>query len=422
MNLLKSDSAGLIYPYVKSKDRASVFRMEAELDSDINVELLEKAVADISKRFPTFFVKLVVENRMYMLGKVDEHNIVCEEKDNICTTFDFDNQIPLRITVYKNRVGMEIFHMIADGHGALVFFKSLLSHYCKLSGDGGEYDDETLDPTEKPDLEEEKDSFLDISKDGKKKVSRFGSYAYQYCPNEPFTNLNATQLKLNSDELKVLAKKYNTTVGIFLISVYMYAFYCLKSRKSKRPIKISVPADLRRLFPSKTLRNFSLYAIVGISPRKCKWTLEKIIEAVSVQLPKQLDKQNMLNMAYTNVSSSNTKFFELLPMWVKKLALRFGFDYLGEKLFTSAFSNLGVVKLPDNLKRHIKEIRWFIGEAVVNQINVTAISFDGNTNLIFTSRVENDELQRTFASILRDSGVEVKHIIKKNGQKEYVEV
>ncbi len=421
MELIKPDSAGIIYPYVKSKDRASVFRIEAELKEKVDMARLLIAVSDISKRFPAFFVKLVTEKGMYMIKPDKSFNVIRKERKYVCSTFDFNKEIPLRIVVHDNRISLEIFHLLADGHGAVVFFKSLLAYYYRLMGSAVGYDNEILNPKDVPDEEELRDAFLDIYKGGNKTVSRIGNFAYQYCPKEPRTKLNIIQLKVSSDEIYRLAKRYNTTVGVLLVSIYIYSFYCLENRKSQKPIKISVPADLRRFFPSKTLRNFSLYAIVGISPKKCNWSLESIIDVVSKNLKEQLSKENLMNMAYTNVTSANTKLFELLPLSLKKAALSFGFDYMGERLFTSAFSNLGVIELPDSLKKHISDIRWFIGEAVVNQINAVSVTYNKNTNIIFSSRVLNDAVQKQYAAILNDNGVDVKYITRINGTKDYVE-
>lgn len=421
MELIKPDSAGIIYPYVKSKNRASVFRIEAELKEKIGMPLLLTAVSDISRRFPAFFVKLITEKGMYMMKPDKSYNVIRRERKYICSTFDFNKDIPLRIVVHDNRISLEIFHLLSDGHGAVVFFKSLLAHYYRLVGCNIEYDNEILDPCDSPDEEELRDSFLDIYKDGNKKVSRTGEFAYQYCPKEPHTKLNITQLKVSSDEIYKLAKRYNATVGVLLVSIYIYSFYCLENRKSKKPIKVSVPADLRRFFPSKTLRNFSLYAIVGISPKECNWTLESIIDVVSKDLKEQLSKENLLNMSYTNVTSANTKLFELLPLSIKKAALSFGFDYMGERLFTSAFSNLGIIELPESLKKHISDIRWLVGETVVNQINAVSVTYNKNTNIIFSSRVLNDSVQKQYASILNDNGIDVKYITRINGTKDYIE-
>jgi len=134
VKLIKPDSAGLIYPYVKTKTDNAVFRMEADLDETVDIELLRKAASDLKNRFPGLFVNLIQHNKMFMLAPAKPCGLVVEESDNVCTAFDFEKQIPMRIIVYGNRMSVETFHMLADEHGALIFMKTLLVHYFNLKG------------------------------------------------------------------------------------------------------------------------------------------------------------------------------------------------------------------------------------------------------------------------------------------------
>ena len=50
------DNAALIFPAVRRPGWNNVFRMSATLSEPIDTMVLERAVADIKPRFPTFFV------------------------------------------------------------------------------------------------------------------------------------------------------------------------------------------------------------------------------------------------------------------------------------------------------------------------------------------------------------------------------
>ena len=419
MNTIKLDSAGIIYPYVKTDARNSEFRIEAELTENIDKAILEKSVSDIKNRFPTFFVMLKKQGSLFVLEKAKKHNVICDEKPCICMPFDFENEIPFRLTVHNNRLSMEVFHVLADGHGAIFFFKTLLARYYALKGIEITPDDEILDINEAPKSEETEDAFLKIYKGGKS-AGRIDKFAYQYRADAPRCKLSLTHFKINSDELKAVSKKFNTTIGIFLVSVYLYSFLHTAEINNKKDLKISVPADLRRIFGINTLRNFSLYAIVGIKPDKDKFTLEEIIKSVSKQMQEQLTEENLKNMAYSNVTSQNTKLFEMLPMPVKKAILSFGFDFMGERLFTSAFSNVGLVKFPDGLKEHIVNFKLMLGEAAVNNINTVATTFGNCVNLTFSSRVEDNSLQKAFASTLRNNELTVECSVRNPESLDYI--
>ena len=67
------------------------------------------------------------------------------------------------------------------------------------------------------------------------------------------------------------AHEYKVSLTEFLTAVMMSALQNLQSEKypqrhRKKPIKIRVPANLRKLYPSKTLRNFVMFTIPEILP------------------------------------------------------------------------------------------------------------------------------------------------------------
>lgn len=419
LELIMPDSAGLIYPYVRGKAGNAVFRIEAELCEDIDFRVMRRAVADLRRRFPTFFVKLVSKNEMFMLAPERKCAVVVSEPDNVCTAFDFEHEVPLRITVHKNRVALEIYHMLADGHGALIFMKTLLVHYYNILGCDIAYEDEVFDPLDEPSEQEISDAFLSVYRYGRKKVNRIGKFAYQYRIGDKRKSITLTLLKVKSDEIRFLAKRYDTTVGILLTSVYIYSFYRLQRKKSGNRIKISVPVDLRSFFPNKTVRNFSLYTLVGIAPDKDNWNLEKIIAAVTEQMKNQVSKEGFTDMAYTNVSSARTLFFRRLPLPVKKRVLRVCFDCFGERLFTSTLSNMGNIELPEELREHVKDIRPFLGEAMLHQVNAVASAYAGYTNIVFSSRIENSDLQRMYERILNENGIFVERLDRIPGSRSY---
>ena len=419
MNLIKPDSAGLIYPYVKTKTHNAVFRMEADLTEAVDFAALKKAVADISRRFPSLFVNLVEHNNMYMLSPASDCDIVCEEPDNVCTPFDFERQVPMRVAVFGNRIAVETFHMLADGHGALIFIETLLAHYFNLMGADIEYTGDIFNPFDAPTEQEITDNFIEISREKRKVLTRAEPFAYQYRHCDKIGSVTLSVLRTPIGELNALAKRYNTTIGIFLTSVYMYSFYLLQQKKSKSKIRISIPVDLRSFFPTESIRNFSLYAIVSIKPREREWTLPEIIETVTAQAKKTITKQTLANIAYTNVKSSNTWFFKHLPMPLKKLALNFGYDYLGERLFTSTLSNMGNIAFPEKLRERIIDFRPFLGQSKLHRVNVVTSAYADFVNIIFSSGIENDDIQKTYMSILKENGLDIERYDRYPDSKDY---
>ena len=68
----------------------------------------------------------------------------------------------------------------------------------------------------------------------------------------------ATHEYINATQLKEQAKSKGATITQYLTAVLIFSIYQeqLKSKYKERPIKISVPVNLKKYFPSKTISNF----------------------------------------------------------------------------------------------------------------------------------------------------------------------
>ena len=103
--------------------------------------------------------------------------------------------------------------------------------------------------------------------------------------------LKAKQLKLgavscihqiiNLEQLKQETKKYDVTITQYLTAVLLYSIYkenYLKN-KGKRPIKMYIPVNLKKYFPSKTISNFFSYITLQAELSQLE-NFEKMLELV----------------------------------------------------------------------------------------------------------------------------------------------
>ena len=73
--------------------------------------------------------------------------------------------------------------------------------------------------------------------------------------------ISAIHQIIDLEQLKAESKKYNATITQYLAAVLMYAIYTENYLKNngKKPIKICIPVNLKKYFPSKTMSNFFSY-------------------------------------------------------------------------------------------------------------------------------------------------------------------
>ena len=106
-------------------------------------------------------------------------------------------------------------------------------------------------------------------------------------------------------------------------------------------------------------------------------------------------------------------------MPVKRFALGFGYNYLGEQFFTSALSSFGRIRFPEGLDKHVKDCKFVLGEAMVSGMNSTAVSVNGRNNITMSAKVDCDDAQKMFAKILRTMGVNVEYKVRNRKTRQY---
>ena len=74
--------------------------------------------------------------------------------------------------------------------------------------------------------------------------------------------INHFSIKLS--ELKVLSKENNCSISELLVSMLIYSIYHgnYRTSKTKRPINVCLPVDLRKYYETKTISNFISYFVV----------------------------------------------------------------------------------------------------------------------------------------------------------------
>jgi hypothetical protein len=62
----------------------------------------------------------------------------------------------------------------------------------------------------------------------------------------------------------------------------------------------------------------------------------------------------MGSLSNTNVSSERIMAVKLMPLFIKNIVMKAVFDAVGERKSTLSLSNLGVVRLPEEMKPYVE--------------------------------------------------------------------
>lgn len=417
----KLDNAAKIYPAIREDDWAPIFRIDAVLKKEVNSDALQSALVMTYKRFPTFSVNIMKGLFWYYFEPNEAEPKVKLEDTYPTSPFsdEKDGGYLFRVLYYKRRISLEIFHSITDGFGATIFLKTLLFNYFTVIN-GSEPITNPLD-LEKYDIlyykdlptpEETADSFQYYALSGNEMNLKENS-AFKI----PGTRIKENTLKVlhilaSVNKLKSLAKEFDATITEFLTALFIYAILNAKvyNTSDRKPIKISVPLNLRKRFPSKTLRNFSSYINVEFSPDANMESvdLKDICKVVSRQIREGVDVNILRSKFSGNVQTEKNIIMRIAPLVLKNIVLKTGFSLYGERITTSTLSNIGNIDLPESMASMVERFDFLIGAPKQNAYNCAVISFKDTMSISFSSIISENIVLKTFADFLVKHGIDVR--------------
>jgi NRPS condensation-like uncharacterized protein len=372
-------------------------------------------------RFETFAVQL--KNGLFWNYLSINHRPfkVEAEPSEICGYFKSarNNGYLFKVFYLDNKITLETFHAITDGTGALAFLKAITYYYYKLRGFRIDHQNKIL--SEKPySKKESEDAFVSLYDKTKRKNLKEES-AYHF-DGERFGNQwnLLLKIKVDSKQLITLVKqKYQSTVTQFVTALLAYAIIAedVDFINNRKPLKIFVPVNLRPYFDSTTLRNFSLYIKATYPSQKTTLNFIDLLELTKIQFIDQLDRDKLHERLSSNVGFEKNVFIRILPLLLKNIAFRIGYNILGENISTTSISNLGIVDLPDQMKEKIIDIDF------VNAgygLAMTLISVKDHTNILLSTSLKDTSIMNFIVSFLVKEGLDV--TVDTNYQEGYDEI
>ena len=165
----------------------------------------------------------------------------------------------------------------------------------------------------------------------------------------------------------------------------------LQQRGANRrlPVRIMIPVDLRRMFESRTLRNFILYALPTMEPGDEKKPLKELLASFHNQLREQVQKHRMAAIMAYNVRTQRSVWFRAIPRAVKCFAMRTAYRFFGESNSSITLTNLGGVSLPREMEPYVAGLEVILTPRAGSPYNCAIISL-GDRMTINLSRFGND--------------------------------
>ncbi len=406
---LPLDNAGKIFPGQNSKRWAHIYRLTAELKEEIDPTLLKQALDKVLDRLPTFKVRL---RDGFFENYFERNKLECPVNPDIknpCYRVNCreNNGYLIRVYYHCRYISIDYYHAICDGYGASVFISTLIGEYLRLKGYNISYNQFVLNVNEQPRAAEMEDPYERYAT-SKKTAKLLESPAYHKKGTQlPLHMCNYTSATLSFKELHSLSKNYGVTVTELLASILLEIHYKkMLESKSKKDVSVQIPLNLRKAFPSESVRNFVICLTVKMPYRKEGFTFEEIVKSVSEQLRKA-NNYDFLHAYITQTVNIQTKLLKFVPLILKNTGVKISFHFGAEFSTTALVSNLGPINLPDDVKEHVERYFFYNGPGLVNGSRSGVVSIGDKFTFTFSNIYKESDIEREFFKKLVSLGVAV---------------
>ncbi len=207
------------------------------------------------------------------------------------------------------------------------------------------------------------------------------------------------------------AKRYKATITEYLNAVLLYALLTKQKeehRMSLRPVKIAMPVNLRRFFPSITLRNFITMIYPGVDPRLGEYSFEEIVEQVHNYMRYYLNEKLLRGDITTNAATQRNPLIRVVPLFIKDFVVRLFYTKVQDKNSSAGLTNMGAMKVPEGMKPYIERFDIYMGQPFSRRTNCAIISFGDILTVNFASSIVEADVEKFFFRKLVKDGVHVK--------------
>ncbi len=405
----KLDNTAQLFPVIAREGMSNVYRVSVVLKEEIDGTALQLALEKVLPHFDVFrctmrngiFWHYFEENKKPAPKVVEESTYPCL----YINPYENNNYF-FRVSYYKNRINLEVFHALSDGNGGLAFLKEITYQYIRLKHpELTGVVKNTLASETSLDFE---DSYIRNYKKKEKKTYKTKKSVIIKGEKYPTSQISIIHGMMPIADIKKAAKSYGVTINQYLVAVYTWVIYrnYLNGRTSDKPITTAVPVNLRPYFGSDTNKNFFVVVSAVFEPHNETYTFEEVLEIVKKSLEEQITKENLEKLFSYNVSNEMNIALRAIPLFLKKIAIRQVYN-ASARANTTTVTNLGILKTTDPYTDYIERFQGIIAMSKGQNIKITIISFRDQLCLTFSSCLRDHGIQKAFFRKLTEDGIQV---------------
>ncbi len=399
----KLDNAAKIFPSIAHAEDPEIFRLSCELAQEVDPDALTRALDCALEEFPAFTDTIRRGVFWYYLEPTGIRPVVEEEHTHPLSPLYTDDGGPLfRVTYYRKRISLELFHALADGTGALVFFRNLVENYL-AEAHPGLYEKSMVETPDVTEREQEADGFTEHFKRGvgsplnfeflgdRGKQKRVYHFAERKTPD---LHQTVTEGWVSASKIHAAAREVGATVTEYICAELILAIReTMAPAERRKSVAVAIPVNLRRYFDSDTMRNF--FGIIQVTydfSAEGEHTVARVAQSVKASFDAELTQENMEEKIASQVKMERHPVVRFCPLFLKDFIMR-SLQSVSMKRRTIALSNVGRISMNEPFAGAIERFDVFNSSS---SRQLCLCSFGDRMTLTFASVFAEHDVERAF--------------------------
>lgn len=403
------DNTAHLFPVIAGESMTNVYRISVSLTEMVQPEPLQEALDIVLPKFDGFNLRLRRGVFWYYFEENGKPAPRVREENSFPCRYIQPNKnrsYLFRVTYYKYRINLEVFHVLTDGMGGINFLKELAYQYLRLVHP--ELKDKRGDSLSSDISMNREDSFL-------KNYKKRASIGYQ---TKKAYLIKGEKLRpgefgvmhgyMKIPELKKVCREYGVSINEYLVGTYIWSVYteCMKGMPSERPIRVAVPVNLRPFFNSITTKNFFVMVSAEFHPTEESYTFPDVLGIVRESLKSQIDREHLEQLFSYNVSNQMNTMARMVPLFLKNIAMRYVYR-TSALANTATVTNIGNITVEEEYRPYVEMFHAFLAMSKGQHLKGTICSYGDTLVFTFSFDLLDTSVQRGFFRRLAEDGVTV---------------
>ena len=403
------DNTAHLFPVIAGENMSNVYRISVTLTELVQPDILQQALNIVLPKMDGFNLRLRMGVFWYYFEENGKSAPKVREESNFPCRYIQQNQnhsYMFRVTYYKYRINLEVFHVLTDGMGGINFLKELTYQYLRLAHP--ELKEKVGDSLNSGTSLNREDSFLkNYKKSSAKGYQTKKAYLLKgehLGPGE----FGVMHGYMQIPQLKEVCHRYGCSINEYLVSVYIWSVYteCMKGMPSASPIRVAVPVNLRPYFNSITTKNFFVMVSAEFHPTKEVYTFAEVLAIVRDNLRSQINREHLEKLFSYNVSNEKMLAARAVPLFLKNIAMKL--VYTKSALAnTTTITNIGNIGVDEEYRPYVEMFHAFLAMSKGQHLKGTICSYGSMLVFSFSFDLKDVSVQRGFFRKIAADGIEV---------------